>query len=68
MSEERVRELSATLADKLIEQAKLKREGDKISEIIRVETEIVDLRREINQELRALSLESQTELDVEEWE
>jgi len=66
MSEERVRELSATLADKLIEQAKLKREGDKISEIIRVETEIVDLRREINQELRALSLESQTELDVEE--
>jgi hypothetical protein len=66
MSEERVRELSATLADKLIEQAKLKREGDKISEIIRVETEIVGLRREINQELRALSLESQTELDVEE--
>lgn len=66
MSEERVRELSATLADKLIEQAKLKREGDKISEIIRVETEIVDLRREINQELRALSLESQTEIDVEE--
>ena len=66
MSEERVRELSAALADKLIEQAKLKREGDKISEIIRVETEIVDLRREINQELRALSLESQTELDVEE--
>jgi hypothetical protein len=66
MSEERVRELSATLADKLIEQAKLKREGDKISEIIRVETEIVDLRREIYQELRALSLESQTELDVEE--
>jgi hypothetical protein len=66
MSEERVRELSAALADKLIEQAKLKREGDKISEIIRVETEIVGLRREINQELRALSLESQTELDVEE--
>jgi hypothetical protein len=66
MSEERVRELSAVLADKLIEQAKLKREGDKISEIIRVETEIVGLRREINQELRALSLESQTELDVEE--
>lgn len=65
MSEEKVRELSGNLADKRIEHAKLKRERKRLAEINKLETEIVDLRRKINQELQLIS-EKSPDIDAEE--
>lgn len=66
MSEEKIRELSGNLTDKRIEHAKLKRERKKLAEINKLETEIVDLRRKINQELQLISEEKSPEIDAEE--
>jgi hypothetical protein len=66
MSEEKVRELLSSLGEKLIEEARLKRDKNKISELIKAETEIVNLRREINQELKKISSEEATQIETEE--
>jgi len=65
MSEKRIMELSDLLARKQITQANHKREKGSASEIVRLEAEIVTLKREINQELFQLSKEAVSELDVE---
>ncbi|MFH0850326.1 MAG: hypothetical protein V1924_05240 [Candidatus Bathyarchaeota archaeon] len=65
MSEKRIVELSDLLARKQISQANLKREKGSASEIVRLDAEIVSLKREINKELFQLSKEASAELDVE---
>jgi len=65
MSEKRIMELSDLLARMQISQANLKREKGSASGIVRLEAEIVSLKREINQELLQLSKEAVDELDVE---
>ena len=65
MSEERVMELSAEMAGKQIKQAVIKREKGSMAEIVRFDSEIMGLKREINMELRMLSEEEVHELDVE---
>ena len=65
MSEERVMELSAEMAGKQVRQAVIKREKGSMAEIVRLDSEIMGLKREINMELRALSEEQVHELDVE---
>jgi len=65
MSEERVMALSADMAGKQIRQATIKREKGSMAEIVRLDSEILGLKREINMELKALSEEQVQELDVE---
>lgn len=65
MSEERIRELSRDLAEKQIMQANLRREKIRAAEVVSLDTEIVRLKREINQELLMLSKEQVHHLDVE---
>lgn len=65
MSEERVRDLSKELAEKQIRQAKLKREKTGAAEVVTLDAEIVQVKREINMELLALSQEEVHEIDVE---
>ncbi|MES0325810.1 MAG: hypothetical protein ABUK18_08015 [Candidatus Bathyarchaeia archaeon] len=65
MSEERVMELSAEMTGKQIKQAVIKREKGSMAEIVRLDSEIMGLKREINKELRMLSEEEVHELDVE---
>ena len=65
MSEERVMELSAEMAGKQVRQAVIKREKGSMAEIVRLDSEIMGLKREINMELRMLSEEEVHELDVE---
>ena len=65
MSEERVMALSAEVAGKQVRQAVIKREKGSMAEIVRLDSEIVGLKREINMELRMLSEEEVHELDVE---
>ncbi len=65
MSEDRVRELSRDLAEKQIRQARLKREKTGGAEVVALESEIVRLKREINQEILSLSQEQTHSLDVE---
>ncbi len=65
MSEERVMELSAEMAGKQIKQAVIKREKGSMAEIVRLDSEIMGLKREINMELRMLSEEEVHEMDVE---
>jgi len=66
MSEEKIHELSRSLADKRIEHAKLKRERKRLAELNRLESKIIDLRRKINQELQMISEEKSPEIEVEE--
>lgn len=65
MSEENVRELSMELAEKQIRQAKLKREKYIGPEIVTLESEILRLKRKINEELVLLSQEETYHIDVE---
>ena len=65
MSEERVLELSAEMAGKQIRQAVIRREKGSMAEVVALDSEILGLKREINEELRALSEERVHELDVE---
>ena len=58
-------ELSAEMAGKQIKQAVIKREKGSMAEIVRLDSEIMGLKREINKELRMLSEEEVHELDVE---
>lgn len=54
LSEEKIHDLHERLADKLIEKAKLIKEGGLGSIRISLENEIVSIRREINDELRKM--------------
>lgn len=65
MSTERVYELSRLLAENQIKQAILKKEKTRLSEIVTLDSEIMNLKREINQELLLLSQETVYEIDVE---
>ena len=65
MSEERIRELSEDMTSKQIQQAKIKRDKGSQAEIVRLDSEILNIKREINWELRALSEEQDHTIDVE---
>ena len=65
MSEKKVRALSSELAEKQIMQAIFKREKNNPGEIVKLNAEIVGIKREINMELLALSQEIVHEVDVE---
>ena len=65
MSEKRVRALSSELAEKQIMQAIFKRENNNPGEVVKLDSEIVGIKREINMELLALSQEIVHEIDVE---
>ena len=65
MSEERIRELSEDMVSKQIQQAKIKRDKGSQAEIVTLDSEILNIKREINWELRALSEEQVHTIDVE---
>jgi hypothetical protein len=65
MSEDRVRELSGEMVSKQLLQAKIKREKGSLAELVQLDSDILNIKREINWELRALSEEQIHELDVE---
>ena len=65
MSEERVRELTEEMVTKQLLQVKLKREKGSQAEITRLDSDILNLKREINYELRALSEEQAHTRDIE---
>lgn len=65
MSTEHVFELSKLLAEKQIKQAILKREQTSLSDVVTLDSEIMNLKREINQELLLISQEQIHEVDVE---
>lgn len=65
MSEEKVREFTEEMVTKQLHQAKLKREKGSQAEIVDLDAKIMELRRWINFELRALSEEQVHTLDVE---
>ena len=65
MSEERIRELSEDMVSKQIQQAKIKRDKGSQAEIVNLDSEILNIKREINWELRALSEEQVHTIDVE---
>ena len=65
MSEERIRELSEDLVSKQIQQAKIKRDKGSQAEIVKLDSEILNIKREINWELRTLSEEQVHTIDVE---
>ncbi|MCK4583372.1 hypothetical protein KAU18_08665 [Candidatus Bathyarchaeota archaeon] len=55
MSEERVHELHREMASKLIEKAKISKDSSKLAKIIELDTEIILIRRDINEELQRIS-------------
>ena len=64
--EEKVRDLSQTLTDKLLKAAKIKREKQDMDALIKVEHEIINLRREIFKELQRLSIEKPYTVEIDE--
>ena len=65
MSEERVRELTEEMVNKQLRQAQVKREQGSQAEVVQLDSDILNIKREINWELRALSEEVTHDLDVE---
>ena len=65
MSEERIRELSEDMVSKQIQGAKIKRDKGSQAEIVTLDSEILNIKREINWELRTLSEEQVHTIDVE---
>ena len=65
MSEERIKELSEDMVSKQIQQAKIKRDKGSQAEIVQLDSDILNIKREINWELRMLSEEQVASLDVE---
>ncbi len=65
MSEEKVRELSRLLAEAQIKQAFLKRNMRNLSQVVALDSEILRLKRDINQELQVISQEKSSEVDFE---
>jgi uncharacterized protein involved in exopolysaccharide biosynthesis len=54
------------LLRKKIELANLKRNKGKLAEVIKLENEIVELRRMINQELNKITKEEKPTIDIQE--
>jgi hypothetical protein len=65
MSEERIRELTEDMVSKQIQQAKIKRDKGSQAEIVQLDSDILNIKREINWELRILSEEQVVTLDIE---
>lgn len=65
VSEERVRELSKLLAEAQIRQAFFKRDSGMLSQVVALDSEILRLKRDINQELLRISQEKSAEVDFE---
>lgn len=65
MSEERVKELSLEMVSKQLLQAKIKREKGSQAKIVQLDSDILNLKREINWEIKALSEEQVHEMDIE---
>lgn len=65
MSEERVRELTEEMVTMQLRAAQVKREKGSQAEIVDLDAKIMETRRLINWELRALSQEEVHTLDVE---
>jgi hypothetical protein len=66
MSEEKIMETGKELLRKQIELANLKRNKGKLAEVIKLENEIVELRRMINQELNKITKEEKPTIDIQE--
>ena len=66
MSEEKIMETGKELMRKQIELANLKRNKGKLAEVIKLENEIVELRRMINQELNKITKEEKPTIDIQE--
>jgi capsule polysaccharide export protein KpsE/RkpR len=66
MSEEKIMELGKTIIQKQIDLAKVKRDKGKISEVVNLESEIIDLKREFNQELQKISKEVEVTIETDE--
>jgi hypothetical protein len=64
--EKKVKDFGYKIIEKQIELAKKKRDKFKISEVIKLESEILSLRREYNKELDEISNEEKTSIFVEE--
>ena len=65
MSEDRIRELTEGMVSKQIEQAKIKRDKGSQAKIVQLDSDILNIKREINWELKVLSEEQVATLDVE---
>ena len=65
MSEEKVREMSRQLAEAQIKQAFLKRDMRNLSQVVSLDSEILRLKRDINQELQLISQEKSHDVDFE---
>ena len=65
MSEDRIRELTEEMVSKQIDQAKIKRTKGSQAKIVQLDSDILNIKREINWELKVLSEEQVATLDVE---
>jgi uncharacterized protein involved in exopolysaccharide biosynthesis len=65
VSEEKVREMSRQLAEAQIRQALLKRDMRNLSQVVALDSEILRLKRDINQELQLISQEKSHMVDFE---
>ena len=65
LSEEKVREMSRQLAEAQIKQAVLKRDMRNLSQVVSLDSEILRLKRDINQELQLISQEKSHDVDFE---
>ena len=65
MSEEKVRELSRQLAEAQLKQAVLKRSMKNLSQVVSLDSDIMRLKRDINQELQLISQEKSSDVDFE---
>ena len=66
MSEQTVMEIGQKIIEKQLELAKAKRDKLSISEIVRLESEIVNLRRDYNNELALISKEEKSDIVSDE--
>ncbi len=65
MSEERIKELTEDMVSKQIQQAKIKRDKGSQAKIVQLDSDILNIKREINWKLRILSEEQVVTLDIE---
>lgn len=55
MSEEKIKKISEKLVEKQIELAKVKKDKTNPGKVVALEHEVINLRREINQELQKIT-------------
>ncbi len=58
MSEEKIKKISGKLVEKQIELAKAKKDKTNPGKVVALEHEVINLRREINQELQKITNET----------